>query len=38
MLMPLPAPSVDTSEAVAEVEEVAEVVAMLSRTADFCAG
>jgi hypothetical protein len=35
MLIPLPAPSVDTRLAVAEVDEVAEVVAMLSRTADF---
>jgi hypothetical protein len=38
MLIPLPAPSVDTRLAVAEDEEVAEVVVMLSRTADVQPG
>jgi hypothetical protein len=37
-LIPLPAPSEDTRLAVAEFEEVADVVAMLSRTAAFQPG
>jgi hypothetical protein len=35
MLIPLPAPSVVRSCDVADDDEVAEVVAMLSRTANF---